>query len=277
MKRILILCTGNAARSQMAEGWLRSFDPDLAVFSAGTAPAPSVSRSAIAAMAEVGVDISAATPKHVDQFVDQPFDWVITVCDHARETCPTFHGAVGQRLRVGFEDPAGGDLAKFRSVRDQIRIRLLPFYRENLGPTLRPAGAADLAAVEALLSSRALPVEGVAGRFGPAYVVAESQGRILGVAGVERYGRFGLLRSVAVAEGRQRRGLGQLLTRNRIDWSRDHGIDSLYLLTTTAPDFFARQGFREVPRLAVPIEVRTSPEFAGICPDTSTVMEFRIR
>lgn len=277
MKRILILCTGNAARSQMAEGWLRSFDSDLEVHSAGTAPAPGVSRSAIAAMAEVGVDISAATPKNVNQFLDQPFDWVLTVCDHANEVCPAFHGAVKNRLHIGFEDPAGADLAQFRRVRDQIRIRLQPFYRDHLGPKLRAAEAADLDAVQTLLAARNLPLEGVTDRFGPAYVVADRDGLLIGVAGVEKFGRFGLLRSVAVAEERQGRGLGQLLTRNRIDWSREQGIDSLYLLTTTAPEFFARQGFREISRLAVPIEIRTCHEFASICPDSSTVMEFRIR
>ncbi|MCX6623252.1 MAG: GNAT family N-acetyltransferase, partial [Acidobacteria bacterium] len=108
-------------------------------------------------------------------------------------------------------------------------------------------------------------------RFGDAYVVAAAaEGAIAGVAGVEKYGRFGLLRSVAVAPAKQGRGLGQQLTRNRIDWSRAQGIDSLYLLTTTAPAFFGRQGFREVSRLAVPIEIRTAREFTDLCPDSAT-------
>ncbi len=283
MMRILILCTGNSARSQMAEGWLRSFDSALDVHSAGTVPAARVHPAAVEAMAEVGIDLSAALPKSVDRYLNESFDWVITVCDHANETCPIFTGAVAHRIHVGFEDPAAVQgtpeqvLQAFRRIRDQIRVRLLRFYREQLGPVLRDALPEDLDAVQALLTHQNLPLEGVAERFGGSYVVAVRDGVLFGVAGVEAYGRFGLLRSVAVNGNHQHKGLGQQLTRNRIDWAREHGIDSLYLLTTTAAGYFARQGFREVSRLAVPIEVRTSHEFGHVCPDSATVMEFRVR
>jgi arsenate reductase len=127
--RILVLCTGNSARSQMAEGLLRAHDPSIEVYSAGTRPAARVHPAAIQAMREVGIDIGAAEPKHVAQFLNQAFDVVVTVCDDANETCPVFLGRVGRRLHIGFEDPARAEgspedvLAAFRRVRDQIAAR----------------------------------------------------------------------------------------------------------------------------------------------------------
>src|SRR5512142_1278483 len=96
-RRVLILCTGNSARSQMAEGLLRAFDSNLEVRSAGTAPAARVHPAAVEAMNEIGIDISAGRPKSVDEFLGQDFDVVITVCGHAHETCPAFAGRVGLR------------------------------------------------------------------------------------------------------------------------------------------------------------------------------------
>ena len=126
-KKILILCTGNSCRSQMAEGFLKSFDSKLDVYSAGTQPAARVHPMAVAVMSEVGIDLSRSLPKRVDQFITQPFDYVITVCDHAKETCPVFTGKVKRRLHIGFDDPAEATgteqeiLATFRRVRDEIR------------------------------------------------------------------------------------------------------------------------------------------------------------
>lgn len=136
--RILVLCTGNSARSQMAESFLRSLDPRLEVWSAGTAPAAQVHPAAKQVMKEIGIDISQATPKSVSQFLGQSFDYVITVCDEADKNCPHFSGQVGKRLHVGFTDPAkaaGSEeevLAVFRKVRDQIRSRFSDFYRHEV-------------------------------------------------------------------------------------------------------------------------------------------------
>jgi arsenate reductase len=138
MKRILILCTGNSCRSQMAEGFLKSFGDQLEVYSAGTAPAARVHPKAIAVMKEVGIDIGDATPKDVDNFLGESFDYVITVCDNARESCPVFMGRVDHRLHIGFEDPAdatGSDEEKirvFRRVRNEIRERFHRLYVESL-------------------------------------------------------------------------------------------------------------------------------------------------
>ena len=138
MKRVLILCTGNSCRSQMAEGWLRHFGgSEIEVYSAGTRPS-FVHPLAIQVMKEIGIDISSHTPKHVDQFLEQSFDYVITVCDNAKETCPVFFGKVGTQLHIGFEDPAeasGTDeevLSVFRKVRDEIEEQFRKFYKQNI-------------------------------------------------------------------------------------------------------------------------------------------------
>ena len=136
--RMLVLCTGNSARSQMTEGFLRSFDPKLEVYSAGTKPGPRVNPFAIQAMKEVGIDISEGKPKSVNQFTGDSFDYVITVCDDADKNCPNFRGKVGKRRHMGFPDPAkatGTDeekIAVFRKVRDDIRVRFRELYEKEL-------------------------------------------------------------------------------------------------------------------------------------------------
>ena len=131
-KRVLILCTGNSARSQMAEGLLRHDGGGrFEVFSAGVSPG-SVRAEAVEAMREVGVDISGQRSKSVEEFTGQAFDYVITVCDNAREQCPFFPAGT-ERIHWSFDDPAGarGDeaarLSVFRRVRDEIRARLDEF------------------------------------------------------------------------------------------------------------------------------------------------------
>lgn len=136
--RILILCTGNSCRSQMAEGLLKSFDPNLEVFSAGTKPAGNVHPKAIIVMGETGIDISGNLPKPVDQFINEPFDFVITVCGNAKESCPVFIGDVKKHLHIGFEDPAEATgteeeiLNEFRNIREQIKKDFYDFYIKEL-------------------------------------------------------------------------------------------------------------------------------------------------
>ncbi|OFY46878.1 MAG: protein tyrosine phosphatase [Bacteroidetes bacterium GWF2_49_14] len=131
--RVLVLCTGNSCRSQMAQGFLKSFHPDWEVLSAGTKPAERVNKYAITVMAEKGIDITDEHPKLVDQFIRDEFDYVVTVCDAAREVCPVFIGKVRHRLHIGFEDPADAVgteeqvLPVYRKVRDQIADRFSTF------------------------------------------------------------------------------------------------------------------------------------------------------
>jgi arsenate reductase len=131
-KRVLILCTGNSARSQMAEGLLRHDAGErFEVESAGTRPGI-VRPEAISVMQELGIDISGHRSKHVDEFEGQRFDYVITVCDNARESCPVFFGAA-KRIHQSFDDPAALNssekerLALFRRVRDELRAYLAEF------------------------------------------------------------------------------------------------------------------------------------------------------
>jgi arsenate reductase len=136
-QRVLILCTGNSARSQMAEGLLRTLGGGvLEVESAGTKPSL-VRPEAIAAMAELGIDLSGHRSKSADEFANQPFDLVLTVCDNARESCPVYPGAK-RLVHHSFEDPAhlqgteAERVAAFRRVRDQIRV----YFESELLPLL---------------------------------------------------------------------------------------------------------------------------------------------
>ncbi len=136
--KIMILCTGNSCRSQMAEAFLKSFDDNLEVYSAGTKPSSNVHPLAVEVMRETGMDISFYKTKSVEDYLNYSFDYLITVCDNAKESCPVFNGSVKKRLHIGFEDPAiaKGDrserLKVFRSVRDKIRISFLNFYETEL-------------------------------------------------------------------------------------------------------------------------------------------------
>jgi arsenate reductase len=145
-QRVLILCTGNSARSQMAEGLLRHLGNDAGdrfdVESAGTRPSR-VRPEAIAVMRELGIDISGHRSKSVDEFAGQQFDYVLTVCDNARETCPIYPGHAN-RLHHSFADPAAVEgneaerLAAFRRVRDQIRDYLRGFPPATSQATRNP-------------------------------------------------------------------------------------------------------------------------------------------
>lgn len=132
--KILILCTGNSCRSQMAQGFLQSFDKSLEVYSAGTEPAEHVNANAVEVMNEVGIDISSHVPTHVNKYLNQEWDYVITVCGNANENCPNFIGKVGKRLHLGFDDPSRATgtpefiLSEFRRVRDEIKNAFARFY-----------------------------------------------------------------------------------------------------------------------------------------------------
>jgi arsenate reductase len=126
-KRILFLCTGNAARSQMAEGLMRAFHGDVAdVISAGSRPAGWVHPLAIGALAEIGIDISDAQSKSADQFLNEPFDVVVTVCDSAAQDCPLWPGAA-RIEHWPIEDPTfgvGSGAERFAATRNELARRI---------------------------------------------------------------------------------------------------------------------------------------------------------
>ena len=136
--KVLILCTGNSCRSQMALGFLKSFDKNLEVYSAGTEASGKLNQRAVKVMADIGVDISAHTSDSVDKYLDQEWDYVITVCGGANEVCPAFIGKVKNRLHIGFDDPSHvvGDenyiWSEFIRVRDEIKDAFYNLYINKL-------------------------------------------------------------------------------------------------------------------------------------------------
>lgn len=136
--RILILCTGNSCRSQMAHGFLQSFDKNLEVFSAGTEASGKLNEKAVLAMKEIGMDISHHTSDSVEKYLGQEWDYVITVCGGANENCPAFIGKVKHRLHIGFDDPSHAEgseefiWSEFERVREEIRLGFRKFYEEEI-------------------------------------------------------------------------------------------------------------------------------------------------
>ncbi|MDX1285980.1 MAG: arsenate reductase ArsC [Draconibacterium sp.] len=136
--KILILCTGNSCRSQMAHGFLQSFDDRLKVYSGGTEASGKLSSRAVKVMGEIGIDISNHTSDSVNKYLDEEWDYVITVCGGANENCPAFFGKVKKRLHIGFDDPShavGTDefiMSEFYRVRDEIKAAFGKLYKEEI-------------------------------------------------------------------------------------------------------------------------------------------------
>ncbi|MFV0397997.1 MAG: arsenate reductase ArsC [Bacteroidales bacterium] len=136
--KVLILCTGNSCRSQMAHGFLQSFDKNLTVCSAGTNAAGRLNEGAVKAMAEVGIDISHHTSDQVEKYLGEEWDYVITVCGGANESCPMFSGKVKHRLHIGFDDPSHAVgtpefiESEFRRVRNEIKNGFYEFYIKEI-------------------------------------------------------------------------------------------------------------------------------------------------
>ncbi|MFO7636942.1 MAG: arsenate reductase ArsC [Clostridia bacterium] len=140
--KILILCTGNSCRSQMAHGFMESFDNRLTVRSAGTEASGKLSRNAVKVMKDSGIDISHHTSDPVDKYLGEEWDYVITVCGGANENCPVFAGKVKKRIHIGFDDPShvtGTDEyihSEFIRVREEIREGFYKLYKEQIEPEL---------------------------------------------------------------------------------------------------------------------------------------------
>ncbi len=141
--KILILCTGNSCRSQMAHGFLQSLDKNITVCSAGTDASGKLNEKAVKAMADADIDISTHTSDPVEKYLHDEWDYVITVCGGANETCPAFIGNVKHRLHIGFDDPSHATGSEefiwneFIRVRNQIKIAFSKFYEEEIKPQLK--------------------------------------------------------------------------------------------------------------------------------------------
>ena len=135
--KMLVLCTGNTCRSQMAHGLLQSYGKDLAVYSGGVKAEPRVNPKAVLVMREMGIDISDHKPCQVDEYLNEDWDYVITVCDNADKTCPTFNGKVAHRIHMPFEDPSKVKVGtyefkmnEYRRIRDEINDKMFKLYCE---------------------------------------------------------------------------------------------------------------------------------------------------
>lgn len=132
--KILIICSGNSCRSQMAEYFLKSFNHNLEVYSAGSSPEKKINQRTLIVMKEVGIYLFDAYPKNINTFITDTFDYVITVCDQARQKCPVFKGTIKNRIHMGFDDPAKASgteeeiMAFYRKIRDQIKNEFYKFY-----------------------------------------------------------------------------------------------------------------------------------------------------
>ena len=142
--------------------------------------------------------------------------------------------------------------------------------------TIRNASSQNIDVVIELLKNADLPVDDVASIFGECFAIAIENDSIVGTAGVEQLGTFGLFRSVAVRADLRGKGIGEALTRNRIEWARAHGISDLYLLTTSAAGYFPRLGFAEVPRDSVPTEIARTTQFTSLCPSSAKAMHLKL-
>jgi len=140
--KILILCTGNSCRSQMAHGFLQSFDKSITVCSAGTQASGKLNKQAVVVMKEAGIDISHHTSDPVEKYLGEEWDYVITVCGGANEACPAFLGKVKHRLHIGFDDPSHARgtnefiRKEFIRVRDEIKDGFYQFYQRNIQNSL---------------------------------------------------------------------------------------------------------------------------------------------
>lgn len=140
--KVLILCTGNSCRSQMAHGFLQSFDNRIQVFSGGTDASGKLNQNAVKAMKEVGLDIGQHSSDSVDLFLNDSWDYVITVCGGANENCPTFFGDVKHRIHMGYDDPSFAEgsetyiWSEYLRVRDEIREGFYRLYIERIKPLI---------------------------------------------------------------------------------------------------------------------------------------------
>jgi len=281
---LLFLCVANSARSQMAEGLARTlFGKRVRVQSAGSQPGR-VNPHAIVTMREAGIDIAGQRSKPVDDIDPASVHAVITLC--AEEVCPLWPGKIA-RMHWPLPDPASTDpaipaetaLARFRAARDELRSRLWAFTSTNLPDRISlglPVGG-ELAAIEALARGSGLPTEVVRDHFPEAYVVARRDGAVVGVAALEAHDATGLLRTVAVASAERGRGTGLALIADRLAMAGASGLESVYLLTTTAAPLFRRFGFIDAERAGAPAALAASPEFAALCPASATCMRLVIQ
>jgi N-acetylglutamate synthase-like GNAT family acetyltransferase/protein-tyrosine-phosphatase len=282
-RHALILSRSNAARGQIAEGIARALAPRQVRISSAGATRGRVDPLAVRVLAELSVVISDQHPKALDE-IDTTGVQAILVLSEEDPTPPALRDVL--RVHWPMPDPAAGGgseeekLLRYRAVRNELRRRLIRvFAREaappeaGTGPTLTigPASGGDLDGIKRLLVASLLPSRDVGGPS-QRFIVACENGRILGCAGIEAHGQDGLLRSMAVHWTRRSAGLGTKLHERAVFEAILAGVRTLYVVTTTAEDFFARHGYRRIRAQEVPPRLLASEEFATFVPGGGVVM-----
>lgn len=260
---VLFLCVANSARSQIAEGLARArFGDRIRIQSAGSKPTK-VNPLAIETLRTFGIDISGQHSKLVDDIDPSGIELVITLC--AEEVCPAFYAPV-RRVHWPIPDPAGDrpdQSARFQLAKRQIEARLdavEPALALPPRTTVMPASIDDRAEVEALLQAADLPLDGLDAWFPHDGIVARIDGALVGVAGMERWGAYGLLRSVAVTEAQRGHGIAEALIAERLCIAKLDALTAVVLLTAGAGRYFERFGFEQIDRAALPAPLLTSTQ-----------------
>jgi N-acetylglutamate synthase-like GNAT family acetyltransferase/protein-tyrosine-phosphatase len=282
-RHALILSGQSPAMGQLAEGMARALAPRQVRISAAGASGGHVDLLARRVLAELSVDAADLRPRTLEE-VDTSSVQAVLVLSKEDPTPPALRGAV--RVHWPLPDPAaeGGTeaelLARYRAVRNELRRRLIRVFARELVPTtatagittsIGPASGGDLDAIKRLLVSALLPSRDV-GEGRQRFIVATEGGRLLGCAGLQVAGQAGLVRSMAVHWTRRNAGLGSRLHRRLLFEAILADVRTLYVVTTTAEDFFAGHGFRKVAASEVPLDLQASDEFTAFVPGGSTVM-----
>lgn len=282
-RHALILSQTNSALGQLTEGLARALAPrQVRISSAGLAPGaadPIVKR----VLAELSVDFADQHPKALGE-VDTSDVQAVLVVGEENPSAPGLPGVL--RVHWPLPDPAAGGgaaeekLARYRAVRNELRRRLIKVFARELVPatttggtttSIGPASGGDLDGIKRLLIGSLLPSRDV-GRSNQRFIVASDGGRLIGCAGLQVAGQDGLVRSMAVHWTRRNAGLGSRLHRRLLFEAALAGVRTLYVVTTTAEDFFAGHGFERIAASAVPPELQASEEFTAFVPGGSTVM-----
>ena len=282
-RHALILSRTNSAVCQLAEGMARALAPRQVRISSAGAKRGRVDPLAKRVLAELSVNIADQHPKALEE-VDTSDVQAILVVSEENPTPPGLRGVL--RVHWPLPDPAaeGGTaedrLARYRAVRNELRRRLIRVFARELAATAAPGGTTtsigpasdgDLDAIKRLLVGSLLPSRDVGGAR-QRFIVASENGRVIGCAGLHLAGHDGLVRSMAVHWTRRNAGLGSRLHQRLLFEAVLAGVRNLYVVTTTAEDFFAGHGFRKIAAPAVPARLQASEEFTAFVPGGSTVM-----
>ncbi len=277
IRTVLFACVHNAGRSQIAASWFRAL-ADRAkarAISAGTQPAPRIHPEVVTAMREVGISLGEVKPQLLTWSLAQEAQLLVTM--GCNEECPVVPGL--ERIDWNLADPKGETLERVRAIRDELRGLVSVLINERgwgrVAFEVRRAREEDFPAVSRLLERAKLPLAGVREHW-EHFLVAETSGQLLGAVGLEIYGRSGLLRSLVVDENFRSKGVGRALVASLNPLIRATGLEGLFLLTTTAAEFFVGLGFARISREQFPASLNASEELRGACPASAVAMAAKL-